>query len=169
MHWHLAKNALGWMGVAVTDHGFKRLVFGHASPDDAVAAFGGGLDPVDPVGQSRQWIAWLSDFAAGEDAPLAEIPLDLRGFTPFRRRVTEACRQIPRGQVRSYQDLAAACGSSAAARAVGSVMRRNPLPLVVPCHRVVGASGKLHGFSAPGGLEMKARLLDLERVESCLG
>jgi len=87
------------------------------------------------------------------------IPETLRG-TPFQRRVWSALRQIPYGQTLSYGELARRIGSPAASRAVGGACGKNPLPILIPCHRVIGQSGKLTGFG--GGLEAKLRLLELE-------
>lgn len=99
---------------------------------------------------------------AGADADLAEIPLDARGLSDFQGRVFAAARRIPRGQVASYGELARASGSPGAARAIGRAMATNPFPVVVPCHRVVGSQGDLHGFSSPGGVKTKAALLAIE-------
>ena len=104
----------------------------------------------------------LQQFAAGELVDLSKIPISLSHLTPFQRQVVKACRAIKRGDSRSYGEVAAAAGSPGAARAVGQVMRTNRTPLIVPCHRVVAAGGKLGGFSAPQGLAMKRRLLELE-------
>jgi methylated-DNA-[protein]-cysteine S-methyltransferase len=104
----------------------------------------------------------LARYAAGEAVDFSQVPLDLDHLTRFARRVVAACRRIPRGQVRTYGELAAACGAAGAARAVGSVMAKNRFPLIVPCHRVIGAGGGLGGYSAPDGLRMKRRLLALE-------
>jgi methylated-DNA-[protein]-cysteine S-methyltransferase len=93
-------------------------------------------------------------------------PLCLRGLTPFQLRVLAACREIPYGEVRTYGWLAARVGSPRAARAVGQVMAANPVPLVIPCHRVVAAGGKLGGFG--GGLPLKAWLLAHEGVSGFL-
>jgi len=93
-----------------------------------------------------------------------DVRLDLNGLTDFRRRVMECCRRIPRGRTASYQDLARAAGSPNASRAAGSTMARNPLPLIVPCHRVVRSDGSVGGFSSPRGVEQKRRLLRLEGV-----
>jgi methylated-DNA-[protein]-cysteine S-methyltransferase len=92
------------------------------------------------------------------------MPLDLQGRTAFTLLVLEACRSIPYGQVCSYSQLALRAGHPKAARAAGSVMAGNPIPLVIPCHRVVGSEGGLHGFGAPGGLDTKAWLLQMEGV-----
>jgi len=104
----------------------------------------------------------LQQFAAGELVDLSKIPISLSHLTPFQRQVVKACRAIKRGDSRSYGEVAAAAGSPGAARAVGQVMRTNRTPLIVPCHRVVAAGGKIGGFSAPQGLAMKRRLLELE-------
>ena len=82
----------------------------------------------------------------------------------FRRRVLDACAAIPRGEVRTYGELAAECGSPRAARAVGSAMATNPVPLVVPCHRVVRGDGAVGQYSA-GGPEQKIRMLEAEGVD----
>lgn len=87
------------------------------------------------------------------------VPLDLRG-TPFQLRVWSALQEIPYGEARSYSDIAAAIGSPGAVRAVGLANGSNPVPIVVPCHRVIGRGGALTGYG--GGLEIKERLLRLE-------
>jgi methylated-DNA-[protein]-cysteine S-methyltransferase len=91
------------------------------------------------------------------------VPVDLRG-TPFQISVWQALLTVPFGGKITYSDLAARLGNPRAARAVGTACGRNPISIVVPCHRVVGASGDLTGFA--GGLEAKARLLDLEKRET---
>ncbi|GAA3503744.1 methylated-DNA--[protein]-cysteine S-methyltransferase [Streptomyces prasinosporus] len=101
----------------------------------------------------------LAAYFAGE---LKEFTLELRLHgTPFQRRVWERLRRIPYGETRSYGRLADALGSPGASRAVGLANGRNPIGIIVPCHRVVGATGGLTGYG--GGLERKRRLLDLER------
>ncbi len=91
-----------------------------------------------------------------------DLPLDLEGFTPLGMQILAACRAIPFGEIRTYRQLAASVGQPGAARFAGNMMARNPLPLVIPCHRVVGSDRRLHGFGAPGGLVTKAWLLTLE-------
>jgi methylated-DNA-[protein]-cysteine S-methyltransferase len=104
----------------------------------------------------------LACYAAGGVVDFSDVGLDLEYQTPLGRRIIAACRAIPRGEVRTYGEIAAECGSPGAARAVGSVMAKNRHPLIVPCHRVVGAGGGLGGYSAPEGLRMKRRLLAME-------
>ena len=100
----------------------------------------------------------LGEYFAGGRREIS-VPLDMRG-TPFQRDVWRALLEIPFGETRSYLDLAKQLGNPNATRAVGAANGRNPLSIVVPCHRVIGSSGKLTGFA--GGLEVKARLLGLE-------
>ena len=89
-----------------------------------------------------------------------ELDVDLRGAAPFARTVLEELGRVPYGQTTTYGTLAAKVGAPRAARAVGTVMNRNPIPIVLPCHRVVGANGSLTGYA--GGLDLKERLLRLE-------
>lgn len=101
----------------------------------------------------------IRDYVAGKRAGF-DLRFDLSWMTPFRRQVLEECARIPRGQVASYGELARRVGRPRASRAVGNTMRTNPLPIVIPCHRVVGSDGRLTGFG--GGLGLKQRLLELE-------
>ena len=93
-----------------------------------------------------------------------KLPLDLSAFPAFTAAVLRAASRIPYGQVRTYAQLACLVGRPRAARAVGQAMKRNPIPIVIPCHRVVAANG-LGGYSA--GLHWKRRLLHLERIREC--
>lgn len=90
------------------------------------------------------------------------VRLDLGEVSGFRRRVLQACRRIPWGRTATYADLARTAGSPNASRAAGSAMAHNPLPLIIPCHRVVRSDGSLGGFSSPQGVQLKRRLLRLE-------
>ena len=91
-----------------------------------------------------------------------DIPVVLDGFAVFSREVLTACREIKFGQRITYSGLAKKAGHPAASRAVGSVMAKNPLPLIIPCHRVIRTDGKIGGFSAPGGISLKEKMLKLE-------
>jgi methylated-DNA-[protein]-cysteine S-methyltransferase len=95
-------------------------------------------------------------------AGLRNVPFDDREIDDFRRAVYAAARDIPPGATRSYGEVARAIGRPDGARDVGIALARNPCPILVPCHRVVAANGALTGFSAPGGLETKRRMLELE-------
>jgi methylated-DNA-[protein]-cysteine S-methyltransferase len=98
----------------------------------------------------------------GERRDLHDIVLDERGIDPFRRRVYAATRDVQPGTIATYGQVARAIGEPDAARDVGAALARNPTPVIVPCHRVIAANGALNGFSAPGGIETKRRMLQLE-------
>ena len=106
----------------------------------------------------------LGEYFAGKRKEFS-VPLDMRG-TPFQKNVWEALLAIPFGETRSYGQLARQLGNPNATRAVGAANGRNPLSIVVPCHRVIGSTGKLTGFG--GGLETKAQLLRLEEKTGTL-
>ena len=101
----------------------------------------------------------LEEYFCGERREW-DVRLDLGGASDFFRRAWEACRAIPCGETRSYRWLAEQAGNPRAARGAGQAMARNRVPLVIPCHRVIGSDGALHGFG--GGLGLKERLLYLE-------
>ncbi len=168
---------LGWMAIAWHDDVVQGNTFGHASRRSAELALAESLGAaqafcrVDAERQADELPAWLTGtidllqrFALGEPVDFSAVPLSLGHLTPFAKRVVARCRRITWGKTNSYGELAAACGSPGAARAVGSVMAKNRYPLIVPCHRVLGAGGGLGGYSAPDGLRMKRRLLAMESV-----
>ncbi len=100
----------------------------------------------------------------GEHRDLTAVTLDEDGIDAFRRRVYDATRAVAPGTVATYGEIARAVGSPDAARAVGAALGSNPFPIIVPCHRVVAADGALTGFSAPGGIVTKRRMLEIENV-----
>ncbi len=103
----------------------------------------------------------LKEYLQGKSTTL-DLPFDIHGLTPFQQQVLHAALQIPRGQVYTYADIARKIGNPKAVRAVGQALGRNPVPIVIPCHRVVAANGKLGGYSGGGGLATKRKLLVLE-------
>ena len=121
------------------------------------------LTDTDDVPDSiRCAIAGIEAVMAGQTLDLAFVELDERGIDQFRQAVYAATRAIPPGSTVTYGDIAREIGRPDGARDVGAALASNPFPIVVPCHRVVGANGKLTGFSAPGGLATKRRMLELE-------
>lgn len=154
---------LGWIAAEFCDAGCVTLSFNHATRGAALACVG-HVTLAASSEQSELLRRALGRYAAGEVVDLQRLPVVVQAPTVFARRVIAACRSIPYGSTRSYAALAQAAGSPRAARAVGTVMARNPLPLLVPCHRVIGAHGGLGGYSARGGLAVKQRLLRLEQI-----
>lgn len=101
----------------------------------------------------------------GERTDLAFVPLDLNGLPEFHQRVYEVARTIPAGATMTYGEVATRLGDSGCARAVGQALGRNPIPVIVPCHRVLAAGGRSGGFSAPGGRATKLNLLAIEGAQ----
>jgi len=103
----------------------------------------------------------VADYFDGQRVRFS-VRADLDGVSPFRAEVLRACRKIPYGATASYADLAGAAGNPAAVRAAGGAMAHNPMPLVIPCHRVLRSDGSIGGFSSTEGVRQKRRLLALE-------
>jgi len=154
---------LGWIALVGAGKLLKRLTFGHRNRAAAVRALEPKLSEVAVAGTwNTELVARLQQYAAGKLVDFRDIRIDTRELTDFRRAVTLHCRRIGYGEVRTYGQLAAEAGYAGAARAVGSCMAANRFPLIVPCHRVLSANGRLGGFSAPGGIALKERLLAME-------
>jgi methylated-DNA-[protein]-cysteine S-methyltransferase len=100
----------------------------------------------------------------GNKVDFSDIQVDLEVFTPFQRHVLAALRNVSYGNTITYGQLAKLAGSPKAARAIGGVMAKNPLPLIIPCHRVIGSNGSPTGFSAPGGIQTKLHMINLEKA-----
>jgi methylated-DNA-[protein]-cysteine S-methyltransferase len=115
-----------------------------------------------PPGFVAEAIAKVKRLLAGEKIDLSDIALDLSGCSDFERAVYAAAQAIPCGETRTYGELAAEVGQKQAAQAVGLALGRNPVPIIVPCHRILAASGGSGGFSAPGGVSTKFRILQIE-------
>jgi len=152
MRWARVPAPFGPLAVAADDEGVCRVTFDGGT--------GPVLDPSGvPGGTLRRAVAQLAGYLAGDLTEFA-LPLSVRSGSDFERAVWLALRDIPYGEMRTYGEIAARVGDPGAARAVGVACNRNPLPVLVPCHRVVGADGKLVGFG--GGLHRKRFLLELE-------
>jgi methylated-DNA-[protein]-cysteine S-methyltransferase len=119
-------------------------------------------EEIEPPKHVRRAIDDITALLGGEKKSLRAIQLDMTRVQPFNARVYETARAIPPGVTRTYGEVARAIGEPDGARAVGQALGRNPFAIVVPCHRVVGADGKLVGFSANGGIRTKLKMLQIE-------
>jgi methylated-DNA-[protein]-cysteine S-methyltransferase len=150
--------ALGRCGVRWTEAGLAAVLLPGRSTASARA-----LEDIGPVPPFvRRAIEGITEVMAGLRPDLRDVPLDDRRLDEWQRVVYAETREIPPGTTRSYGEIARAVGRPDGARDVGAALARNPFPVVVPCHRVVAANGALMGFSAPGGLATKRRMLELE-------
>ncbi|GAA0935947.1 methylated-DNA--[protein]-cysteine S-methyltransferase [Kribbella koreensis] len=149
MRWSVFDSPIGELSVAVDDDGLCRLRFGaiELGPDRV-------RDDLLIAAEEQ-----LKAYFAGELTQF-DLPLSVRGGSQFERAVWERLKQIPYGEMQTYGDVAKAVGDPGAARAVGVACNRNPIAVIVPCHRVVGAGGKMVGFG--GGIPLKRHLLELE-------
>ena len=142
------------------DGAVVRIEFGRGRESQKVTArmAAQGEEVIEDAGRTAEVRRQLAEYFAGRRQEF-DLPLAPRG-TPFERSVWDELRRIPFGETRSYAEIARALGKPAATRAVGRANGANPIPIVVPCHRVIGSNGSLTGFG--GGLDVKARLLELE-------
>ena len=163
----LFETAVGWCGIAWGERGIVAVQVPESNEAETRAWIlqqcpsARHSPPPAPIQSAIDGILAL---LRGESRDLSDIVLDMDGLPPFHRRVYEAARTIPPGATASYGELAAGCGAPGAARAVGQALGRNPFGIVVPCHRVVAAGGRIGGFSGTGGVATKLKLLSLEGV-----
>ena len=166
---HLFETALGPCGVAWNARGLRAVQLAgedsraHRAPADRQ---GRQRRPGRPPPAIAAVVADIQRYLDGARVDFRAVAVDLETLEPFRRRLYEALRDIGFGATTTYGELAKRIGADPVegARDVGAAMGKNPVPIVVPCHRVLAAGGKLGGFSAPGGGATKAKLLALEGV-----
>jgi methylated-DNA-[protein]-cysteine S-methyltransferase len=150
LYYSLLPHPTGLLSLIATDQGLEQIRFDASLPPGAIRC--------DEHSILRETSHQLMAYFA-HDLREFDLPLVMKG-TPFQVRVWQALQQIPYGETRSYGQQARVIGTPDAVRAVGAANGRNPIPIVVPCHRVIGSNGKLTGFG--GGLPLKRWLLDLE-------
>lgn len=159
--WTRFLTPLGWVGIGWTDEGLAGVRMGYVSEGELNRVIG-----TESVAALPLWVTRLTErlqaYCGGAPDDFQDVPLATLWSTEFQLAVVTALRAVPYGARTTYRDLAAQAGSPGASRAVGQVMATNPVPLVVPCHRVLASGGGLGGFSAPTGIELKRQLLDME-------
>jgi methylated-DNA-[protein]-cysteine S-methyltransferase len=121
-----------------------------------------GAKETPPPPELQQAIDHIKALLNGEAIDLGDIPLDLEAVPEFHRKVYEVARTVPPGQTTTYGEIARRLGVPQESREVGQALGRNPIAIIVPCHRVLGADGKMGGFSANGGVATKRRILEIE-------
>jgi methylated-DNA-[protein]-cysteine S-methyltransferase len=160
MYYAVFETAAGWMGILGSANGLRRATLPQRSERAVYDLMGDGLKNAAAAPQCfGDLIDRCRAYFSGHPAEFPD-KIDVAGATPFQRAVWQAARQIPYGQTRGYAWLADRAGNPKAAQAAGQALARNPLPVIIPCHRVLAGDGKLGGFS--GGLAMKEFLLKLE-------
>lgn len=156
---------LGRFGIGWTARGVARLQLPGLDPAEMAGRINrNGATPGEPAREIEAVINLIEDYADGGVVDFREVRLDLQGVPEFHRRAYELLLDYGWGQTTSYGALARALGDVGLSRAVGQAMGANPIPLIIPCHRVLASDGKAGGFSAPGGAEAKLRMLELEGV-----
>jgi len=163
----LIPTALGRAGILVSSKGIRRLSLPQETSSLALAY----LKPSKLVGMPEPELGSFPDlelrlerYFLGEETTFDDS-LDLIG-TAFQKKTWEVARTIPWGETRSYGWIARNMGNPGAARAVGQAMRSNPVPIIVPCHRVIGSDGRMCGYGGPDGVNLKRKLLEMERGSS---
>jgi methylated-DNA-[protein]-cysteine S-methyltransferase len=161
------ETALGFMGIAWSEAGLIRLCLPQRSRD-AVERRLLNHPAVAASTSEPQWvvelIASIKAYAAGEDVDFSGVPVDLAGVDDFRLAIYDAARKLAFGETTTYGELAKRAGHAGLARETGAALGANPVPLVIPCHRILAAGGKIGGFSAPGGSATKEKMLAMEGV-----
>jgi methylated-DNA-[protein]-cysteine S-methyltransferase len=154
---------LGTVWVAATADGLAAVEVGGSLPEFIAALEQRGWQPAgESSPQAEAYARQVSEYLAGQRQDF-DLPIDWSVMGIFQQQALQATLAVPYGQVTTYGDLARQIGHPRAARAVGRAQATNPMPLVIPCHRVLGSDGKLHGYGAGQGLETKAWLLQLEQ------
>jgi methylated-DNA-[protein]-cysteine S-methyltransferase len=169
LHYLIFETTNGFCGIAWSDAGIARFQLPANSAEAAERIMRRripGGEPGAPTPVVGEAVAAAKQYFQGNETDFAQLELDLAGQDEFFKRVYAAVRRIKWGQTTTYGTLANELGGGPeTARDVGQAMARNPIPLIIPCHRVLAAGGKIGGFSAPGGAVTKTRMLGLEGVQ----
>jgi methylated-DNA-[protein]-cysteine S-methyltransferase len=161
----LFETVIGWAGLAWAEKGLVGVYLPEADPEHTRTSFlrrfpdAREAPPTEDVSQA---MAEIRKLMAGEHVDLTGISIDIERVPEFNARVYEIARAIPPGETLTYGEIAVKLGDKLLARDVGAALGKNPWPIVVPCHRVTAAGGKLGGFSARGGVNTKVKLLAIE-------
>jgi len=164
-HFTLFETSIGLCGLAWRDEIIVGVQLPEGGADQSRARLRRrfpDLTDAEPTPLVDDLIARIRALLDGQPVDLTDAPVDMSVFEPFSRQVYEIARAIPPGQAMTYGEIAERLGDKLLARDVGQAMGKNPYPIIIPCHRVVAAGGKLGGFSARGGATTKQKLLAIE-------
>jgi methylated-DNA-[protein]-cysteine S-methyltransferase len=164
----LFETPIGTCAIAWSEAGISGFQLPEASPASTARRIRDrhGAEEADPPEEVRTAMADVVALLEGEDRDLLDIHVDLGDAPEFHRRVYEIARKIPPGSTMTYGEIASRLGDPGAARAVGQALGKNPVAVIVPCHRVLAAGGRAGGFSAHTGTRLKLRMLEIERRHS---
>ena len=168
------ETALGFIGISWSDKGLTRLCLpqrDRAAVERRLLKHVRDAGSAIPAELSSDAPAWVADligaitaYAAGAEVDFSGVPVDLSGVDDFRLAIYDAARKLQFGEITTYGELAVRAGHPGLPRETGAALGSNPVPLVIPCHRILAAGGKIGGFSAPGGSATKEKMLKLEGV-----
>lgn len=161
------ETALGFMGLSWSEKGVTRLFLAERRREAVERRLlrAGGVAPSQtPPPWVEKLVATIKAYALGEEVDFSAVPVDLAGVDDFRLAIYDAARRLGYGQTTTYGELAKRAGHGGLPRETGAALGANPVPLIVPCHRILAAGGRIGGFSAPGGSAAKERMLALEGV-----
>jgi methylated-DNA-[protein]-cysteine S-methyltransferase len=167
-HYHVFETAMGFCAIAWSDAGVARFQLPTKTAEATerlVRRRASGAEPGAPPEDIAAVVEAAKRYFAGEETDFSQVQLDLAGEDAFFAQIYDSLRRVGWGRTTTYGALAKEVGAGReAARYVGEAMAKNPTPLIIPCHRVLAAGGKIGGFSAPGGSRTKTRMLELEGV-----
>jgi len=155
----------GWAGFVVDRKGLRIFILPEERKEDVLFRIRKELKSNSLSEDNRGWeslIKKVKEYYTGKKVDFTDYQLNLENYTNFQQEILQTVRKIPYGEIRSYKETAEAAGYPRAYRAVGNVMRNNPLPLIVPCHRVIKSDGSLGGFSGKEKNALKGKMIDLE-------
>ncbi|HER24372.1 MAG TPA: methylated-DNA--[protein]-cysteine S-methyltransferase [Candidatus Atribacteria bacterium] len=155
----------GWAGFAFDRKGLRIFVLPEEKKENVLTGIRNELKSNNLIEDNKEWeglIEKVKEYYAGKIVDFSDCQLSLDRYTNFQKKILQTVKKIPYGKIRSYKEAAEAAGYPRAYRAVGNTMRNNPLPLIIPCHRVIKSDGSLGGFSGKERVALKKKMINLE-------
>jgi len=161
-YYAIFKTSLGWCGIIYGRHGLTKIYLPGMKKEKLkknIHSYNKSI--VEHTGRIKVLVRNICSYFKGKNVRL-NLLVDMKTMTEFEKKVYKQAMKIPFGKVKSYKWIAEKAGVPNGARAVGNALSKNPVPLIIPCHRVIKSDGKLGGFSAPGGILIKRKMLSIE-------